>query len=134
MMCIIVFITCASIHACRRSGRHLIAFDRDLAIFDEILAFLCDLLPPPIVQWINMAYEDDDEPIRKVPRNFVWVCKFVGWMILKFWFFLSTIWSSTNWFSHFWIFCVAKWRKHNLGVCWVWGDTISKRHYTSKAK
>jgi hypothetical protein len=50
MMCIIVFITGASIHACRRSGQHLIAFDRDLAIFDEILVFLCDVLPPPIVQ------------------------------------------------------------------------------------
>jgi hypothetical protein len=72
MMCMIVFIAGASIHACRCSGRHLVAFERDSAIFDAVLTPLCDSLPPPIVhdfQSINMACEDDDEPIRKVPRK-----------------------------------------------------------------
>ena len=72
MMCTIVFIACASIHACRRSGRHLVAFEKDSAIFDAILAPLCDSLPPPLVhglQSVSMACEDDDEPIRKVPRK-----------------------------------------------------------------
>ena len=72
MMCMIVFIAGASIHACRCSGRHLVVFERDSAIFDAILTPLCDSLPPPIVhgfQSINMTCEDDDEPIRKVPRK-----------------------------------------------------------------
>jgi hypothetical protein len=72
MMCMIVFIVVASIHACRRSGRHLVAFEKDSAIFDAILAPLCDSLPPPIVhglQSINMACEDDDECIQKVLRK-----------------------------------------------------------------
>ena len=73
MMCTIVFITAASIHACRRSGQHLIAFEKDSAIFDAILAPMCDLLPLPIVhdlQSSSMTCEDNDEPIRKVPRKF----------------------------------------------------------------
>jgi hypothetical protein len=72
-MCIIVFIAGASIHTCHQSGRHLVAFERDSAIFDAILAPLCDSLPPPIVhglQSINLACEDDDELIRKVPRKY----------------------------------------------------------------
>jgi len=72
MMCTVVFIAGASIHACRRSGRHLVAFERDSAIFNAILAPLSDSLPPPIVhglQSLNMTCEDDDEPIRKVPRK-----------------------------------------------------------------
>jgi hypothetical protein len=72
MMCTILFIASASIHVCHRSGRHLVAFERNLVIFDAILVPLCDSLPPPIVhglQSINMACEDDDEPIRKVPRK-----------------------------------------------------------------
>ena len=72
MMCTVVFIAGASIHACRRSGRHLVAFERDSAIFNAILAPLSDSLPPPIVhglQSLNMACDDDEEPIRKVPRR-----------------------------------------------------------------
>ena len=72
MICTIVFFEGASIHACHWSGRHLVAFERNSAIFDAILAHLCDSLPPLIVhglQSINMACEDDDEPIRKVPRK-----------------------------------------------------------------
>ena len=72
MMCTIAFIACTSIHACRRSSRHLVAFERDSAIFDAVLAPLCDSLPPPIIygfQSINMACEDDDEPTRKVPKK-----------------------------------------------------------------
>ena len=40
MMCTIIFIAGASIHAYRRSGPHLVAFEKKLAIFDAILA-LC---------------------------------------------------------------------------------------------
>ncbi len=72
MMCTVVFIAGASIHACRRSGRHLVAFERDSAILNAILAPLSDSLPPPIVhglQSLNMACDDDEEPIRKVPRR-----------------------------------------------------------------
>ena len=72
MMCMIVFITGASIHACHRCGRHLVAFEKDSAIFDAILAPLCDSLPPPLVHGlrsISMSCEDYDEPIRKVPRK-----------------------------------------------------------------
>ena len=67
MMCMIVFIAGASIHACRRSGRHLVAFEKDSAIFDAILAPLCDSLPPAILH--SLACEDDDESIQKVPRK-----------------------------------------------------------------
>ena len=49
----------ASIHVCRRSGGQLVAFKRDSAIFDAILAPLYDTLLPPIVhdlQSINMTF------------------------------------------------------------------------------
>ena len=69
MMCTTVIIAYAYIHACSRSGRHLVVFERDSAIFYTILAPLCDSLPPPIVhglQSINMTCKDDVEPIWKV--------------------------------------------------------------------
>ena len=73
MMCTIIFNVGASIHACCRSGRHLLAFEIDLAIFDIILVPLCDSLSPLIVhglQLIKMVCEDNDKPIWKVPRKF----------------------------------------------------------------
>ena len=72
MMCTIIFIAGASIHACHRSSRHVVAFEKDSAIFDVILAPLYISLPPPIVhnlQSISIACEDDDKPIWKVPKK-----------------------------------------------------------------
>ena len=65
MMCTIEYITSAFIHACRRNGQELIAFEKNSEIFDAILTPLCDSLPPPIVHGKN-----DDKPIRKVPKKF----------------------------------------------------------------
>ena len=72
-MCMIVFIASTFIHACRRSGRHLVVFERHSKIFNTILAPLCDLLPPLIaydLQSINMTCKDDDKSIQKVLRKF----------------------------------------------------------------
>ena len=72
IMCTIVFIAGASIHACPRSSRHLVALEKNSAIFNVILVPLYDSLLLPIVhdlQSISMACEDDDEPIRKGPRK-----------------------------------------------------------------
>ena len=62
----------ASVYACLNSGRHLVAYEADSRIFNTIIAPLRALsaqrsrVQTPIQ---SMIMEDDEEPVRKVPRN-----------------------------------------------------------------
>ena len=61
----------ASIRACKRNGRHIMAFEEDYAIFDAIIAPLCIVnttLACAHVGWIASLHDDDDGPIRKVVK------------------------------------------------------------------
>lgn len=62
----------ASIHACRRSGRHVVAFESDPIIFEAVLAPLRDAALPAsiVVPATNTALFDEDEvPIRHVAKR-----------------------------------------------------------------
>lgn len=59
-----IYVACASIHACQCSGRHLVAFERDIITFNAILAPLRDPTPSPLIgnsQSTNIDVEDDEE-------------------------------------------------------------------------
>jgi len=67
-----IFISCASVHACRKSGRHLIAYEADDIIFNKILQPLRELSSQnPVVGQSSQppSLEEDDEPPRKVARK-----------------------------------------------------------------
>jgi hypothetical protein len=62
----------ASIHACKNSGRHLVAYEEDSALFDAILSPLSD--SPPIgsvggFMPYNASIDSDEEPVTKVARK-----------------------------------------------------------------
>lgn len=72
MVSMYVYVTCAPIHACRRNGQYLVAFERGVVIYNVILAPLHDPTPSPLIcglQSLNMAAEDEEEPTQKVPRK-----------------------------------------------------------------
>ena len=62
----------ASVYACLNSGRHLVAYEADSRIFNTIIAPLRALsaqrsrVQTPTQ---SMIMEDDEEPVRKVPRK-----------------------------------------------------------------
>jgi hypothetical protein len=59
-----IFISCASVHACRKSGRHLIAYEADDIIFNKILQPLRELSSQ------NPVVGQSSQPPRKVaPRK-----------------------------------------------------------------
>lgn len=62
----------ASIHACRNSGRHLVAYEEDSALFDVILSPLSDPLPTASVGGFmphSASIDSDEEPVKKVARK-----------------------------------------------------------------
>ena len=62
----------ASIHACRNSGRHLVAYEEDSALFDAILSPLSDPLPTTSVGGFmphNASIDSDEEHVKKVARK-----------------------------------------------------------------
>lgn len=62
----------ASIHACRRSGGHLVAFEKDFVIFNIILVPLRDLIPSPLIgssQSSNIVAKNDEEHVQKIQRK-----------------------------------------------------------------
>ena len=67
-----IFISGASVHACRKSGRHLLAYEPDDLIFKKILQPLCEFSSQnPVVGQSSQppSLEEDDEPPRKVARK-----------------------------------------------------------------
>ena len=62
----------ASIHACIYSGRLLVAYEKDFALFDVILSPLSDPLPTTSVGGFmshNASIESDEEHVKKVERK-----------------------------------------------------------------
>ena len=62
---------CASIHACKKSGRHIVAFEGDSTIFDAILSPLCKgtpLLTQGSIPHIT-SLVDEDELVWKVAKR-----------------------------------------------------------------
>ena len=62
----------ASVHACCKSGRHLIGYEADDLLFNKILHPLRELSSqkPVLGQSSQLpSLEDDDEPPRKVARK-----------------------------------------------------------------
>lgn len=62
----------ASIHACRRSGRHIVAFESDPLIFKAVLAPLRDVAPLASVVVPSMdvtLLDEEDVPIRHVAKR-----------------------------------------------------------------
>ena len=62
----------ASIHACRNSGRHLVAYEEDSALFDAILSPLSDPLPTASVGGFmphSASIDSDEEHVKKVARK-----------------------------------------------------------------
>jgi hypothetical protein len=62
----------ASVYACLKNGRHLVAYEADYQIFNAILAPLRALsaqhsrVQTPTQ---SMVMEDDEKPVRKVARK-----------------------------------------------------------------
>ena len=44
-----VYVSSASIHICQHSGQHLVAFERNIVIFNAILAPLHDSTSSPLI-------------------------------------------------------------------------------------
>jgi hypothetical protein len=62
----------AFVHACRRSGHHIVAFESDPLIFEAVLAPLRDVVPSAsiVVPTMNAAlFDEDDVPIRHVAKR-----------------------------------------------------------------
>jgi hypothetical protein len=65
-------LVCASIHARRNSGRHLVAYEEDSALFDAILSPLSDPLPTASVGGFmshNASIDSDEEHVKEVARK-----------------------------------------------------------------
>jgi hypothetical protein len=64
-------LACVSIHACRNSIRHLVAYEEDSTLFDAILSSLSDPLPTASVGGFmpHNASIDSDENHVKVARK-----------------------------------------------------------------
>jgi hypothetical protein len=61
-----------SSHACRNSGRHLVAYKEDFSLFDVILSPLSDPLPTASVCGFmshNASIDSDEEHVKKVARK-----------------------------------------------------------------
>lgn len=75
-----MFVEGASIHACRRSGHYIVAFEKDYAI----LALLHDTTPSIVVGGFgsqNIVAKVDNRLVRKVAQTLV--RNFDGWAILS---------------------------------------------------
>lgn len=61
----------ASIHACKCSGCHIMAFEGDFVIYDEIMAPLYnDTTPNTSTNATHMiSIDDDDNHVRKVAKH-----------------------------------------------------------------
>jgi hypothetical protein len=62
----------ASIHACRRSGRHLVAFESDPFIFEAVLTPLQDAAPSAstaVPSTEATLFDEDEVPIRQVAKR-----------------------------------------------------------------
>lgn len=66
----------ASIIACARSNRHLIAFEADEEIFDGLLATFKHPIPLEEESGESASGDDydSDEPYLKKPRTYIGVC------------------------------------------------------------
>ena len=58
----------ASILACRGSGRHIVALEKDFDIFNAHLKSMGD--PAPSHSTLRLAPADLDEPLQKQQRHF----------------------------------------------------------------
>ena len=61
----------ATIHACRSSGRHIVALERDADIFNKVLMPMRDLEPLPAHSTPRGWAPIPDEPLEKRQRTFV---------------------------------------------------------------
>lgn len=64
--------SCKSIHACKCSGRHIMAFEEDYAIFVAIVASCIvstALAFAHVGRNASLDDDDDDGPIRKVVKR-----------------------------------------------------------------
>ena len=72
MIKVILYCSGASVHACRKSGRHLVGYEADELIFNHILQPLRESSSQnPEVGHSSQppSLEDDEEPPRKVARK-----------------------------------------------------------------
>ena len=72
IICFLNLFSGAYIHACRKSGRHLVGYEADDLIFNNILQPLRELSSQkPVLGQSSQppSLEDDDEPPRKVARK-----------------------------------------------------------------
>ena len=60
----------ATIHACRSSGRHIVALERDVDIFKEVLMPMRDLEPLPARSTPRARAPLPKEPLQKRQRTF----------------------------------------------------------------
>ena len=69
----------AFVHACRKSGRHLVGYEADDHILNKIFQPLRELpSQKPVLGQSSQppSLEDDNEPPRKVAKNHVRVIEF----------------------------------------------------------
>lgn len=62
----------ASIHLGQRSGRHLVAFEKDFVILNTMLVPLRDLIPFPLIggsQSSNIVAKNDEEHVQNIQRK-----------------------------------------------------------------
>jgi hypothetical protein len=72
IICFLTLFSGAFVHAGRKSGRHLVAYEADDLIFNNILQQLRELSSQkPVLGQSSQppSLEDDDEPPRKVARK-----------------------------------------------------------------
>ena len=72
MASIFICVACALIHTCRRSGQHLVTLERDVVIFNGMLAPLRDPTPSLVIdglQFLNIVTKDDKEHVGKVLKK-----------------------------------------------------------------
>jgi hypothetical protein len=65
-------LACASIHACRNSVRHLVAYEEDFALFDAILSSLSDPLPNASIGGFmphNASIDSDEDHVKVARKN-----------------------------------------------------------------
>ena len=60
----------ATIHACRSSGRHIVALERDADIFNEVLMPMQDPEPLPARSTPRARALLPEEPLQKRQRTF----------------------------------------------------------------
>ena len=60
-----------TIHACRSSGRHIVALERDADIFKEVLMPMRDPEPLPARSTPHARAPLPEEPLEKRQRTFV---------------------------------------------------------------